>query len=96
MDALLLEKPAGARGLSDVNSGDSPSLGRLGLNGQAHAQDRQRGLAAPENSTPTDFNNEGKVWGPAKPRKSEAAVALAAPAIRLGQSPPPVPLCLLC
>ena len=54
------------------------------------------GLAAPENSAQTDFNNEGKVLGPAIPRKSKAAVALAAPAIRLGQSPLPVPLRLLC
>ena len=33
MDTLLLEKPVVVQGLSDLNSGDSSSPGRLGING---------------------------------------------------------------
>lgn len=33
VDALLLEKPVGSQGLSDLSSGDSPSPERLGING---------------------------------------------------------------
>lgn len=52
-------------------------------------------LAATENSTRTDFNNQGGLLGPAATGKSKVDVDSAAPAIWPGWSPPNVLLCPL-
>lgn len=80
----MLEKPMGAREVTDLNSGD-PSLQR-----RPHVSS-EAWLAATENSTRTDFNNQGDVSGPEGTGESKVDVDSAAPAIWPDWSPPKCP-----